>query len=288
MTTAAGPNPVRPLVWYGAAVALIVLFIQTFPVWQFLSAALGRAAAGIIPIAALAGTVGFLSVGVIRVNRAQAHRWLGRWQTVFPALIIAGTALALVAPDLPAKRIHIPQYMLVAALIRAALTRSPGTDSLTGWQITLSTAGLTALLGVHDELAQGLHPDRTFGFRDIGINTLGGLAGALLLHLPAGPGNPPPAAAHDPGLAPWHLILPAAFTALGLQIGGIALTLSPDGLVPPPLWSTAPVLGVTAAATLLGPRHTAGVLHPGWLCILLIALTPFPLVIAHAAPLAFR
>lgn len=288
MTAPARPNPVRSWVWYGAAVALVALFIQTFPMWQILSATLGRMTVGAVPVIALAGAIGLLSVGLIRTRRAPSPSGQTRWPTILLALIVAGAGLGLVDPDLPAKRIHIAEFMLVAALIRAGLTCAPGEDALAGWQITLATLGLTALLGVHDELAQGLHPDRTFGVRDIGIDTLGGLAGALLQHRPTRPTSPQPPTACCPGELSWHLILPTAFLALGLQIGAIVLTLSPDGLVPPPLWSTAPVLGVTAAATLVAPRSPAGILHPGWLCILLIALTPFPLVIAHAAPLVFR
>ena len=48
--------------------------------------------------------------------------------------------------------------------------------------LIVMTAATGIVLGAHDELIQGLHPDRYFGHRDIVVDGLSAIAGALAGH----------------------------------------------------------------------------------------------------------
>ena len=91
------------------------------------------------------------------------------------AVVAASIGLLLTDPQYPAKRIHIAKYVAVAWLVYLGLGGRLG-----GPRRALATLLIAALLGVHDELIQGLHPDRSFGIRDIVANGFGAAAGALI------------------------------------------------------------------------------------------------------------
>ena len=93
------------------------------------------------------------------------------------AVLIAGLGLLLADPRFPAKRIHVPEYIVVAWLVRAGLRHH-----LDGWSLTVGATLIAGLYGVHDELIQGLHPKRTYGLMDMATNACGAATGALLTH----------------------------------------------------------------------------------------------------------
>jgi VanZ family protein len=71
----------------------------------------------------------------------------------------------------------VAEYIILSFLVRYALSYR-----LEGLRLTLFTALVTALYGVHDEMLQGLHPLRYHGWRDIIVNSVAGLSGAMLGH----------------------------------------------------------------------------------------------------------
>ncbi len=122
-----------------------------------------------------------------------------------------------------------------------------------------------ALLGVHEELIQGLLPDRTYGVADIAANAVGAGAGSLMAH-----GMALFEERADRG--PDTLDIPrfeAAALALGVALLAAGLPAFRDGLVPG--WLLTPVLaaGALFAARTGGWRGGPGdpVSWLGWLCI---------------------
>nr|MBP8037171.1 VanZ family protein [Desulfobulbus sp.] len=84
-------------------------------------------------------------------------------------LVVAGLFAGLVwsLRDNPEESLHCLQYAVLGALLFRALRRHPGGQALY-WAAALAGIGL----GMVDELIQWLVPDRTFDYRDIGINGL--------------------------------------------------------------------------------------------------------------------
>lgn len=68
---------------------------------------------------------------------------------------------------------HIPQYFLLCVLIFLAVKNQTETSS------SIALAFLCSVLfGIFDEVHQGIHPARYFGWRDMWINSCGALIGA--------------------------------------------------------------------------------------------------------------
>lgn len=255
----------RLLLWtiYMTAAILVVVYVNLFPVWQSLSAlTAGRGLTAAPVVAALA-------VPLLLMTRRRRH-----WRAVLLAMCCAAIGLLLADPQFPAKRIHVAEYMLLGALLRLAAPRPLG-----AWQRTLVAAIAGALFGMHDEMIQGLLPERSFGLADLAVNACGAAAGALL-----GQGVSDDDARSEERL----LDLPWPFWAVlaGVVLEAIALPAFRDR--PLPLWSAAPVLAAAAACFLLPPPRSAALRHVQVLVVVLaVALALYP-VVTHVAPLSFR
>ena len=92
-------------------------------------------------------------------------------------IVVAFFSLAIPDPHVPIKRIHVAEYIVLSFLVRYTLSHR-----LQGASLTLFTALVTILLGVHDEMMQGIHSLRYYGWRDIIVNGMAGLSGSLLGH----------------------------------------------------------------------------------------------------------
>jgi hypothetical protein len=221
---AGDPSRAAEALWWGLALALVPVYTSVFPLWLRLSEALPEAIAGSVP-AALA--VALLGVLVVRGHRRLQRRapaavaWLGA------ALALGGLAYALADPAFPAKRIHLFQYALLALVVRRALAAGIG-DPL----LVPASAAVAGLLGIHDELLQGLHPDRFFGLPDIAVNAVSAGAGACLGAALADSGG-----GTTPRLRPREAIAAAlALAALAALIAGLA----GHGIDSLPAWSWLP------------------------------------------------
>ncbi len=255
----------RLLPWaiYMTAAILVVVYVNLFPVWQGLSelgAGRGLSAA---PIAAA------LTVPLLLLIRRRRH-----WRAFLLALCCAALGLLLADPLFPAKRIHVAEYMLLAALLRLAVPRSLG-----AWQRTMVAAMAGALFGLHDEMIQGLLPDRTFGLADLAVNACGAAAGAFLGQGVSGDDAKPEARLLD---LPW----PFWAVLAGAMLEAVALPAFRDR--PLPLWTAAPVLAAAAACFLPPPPRSAALRHVQALVVVLcVALALYP-ILTHVAPLRFR
>jgi len=76
----------------------------------------------------------------------------------------------------PNKHIHIPEYVLMTWLLYQALSMD-----YRGSGLLLLVFICAAMLGVVDEILQGIHPGRTYGWRDMIINMASAFIGILTL-----------------------------------------------------------------------------------------------------------
>src|SRR5258708_1530858 len=157
-----------------AAIGLIAVYVNAFEVWQALGESLGQTTANFIPLW-LAAAVGAFAI-VAAIHRLAQRQPVG-WWTLAVGGVLAGLAFRLADPAFPAKQAHVPEYLLMALVVHRAFRLH-----LSGAALVVATTVATAVLGSHDEFLQGLSPDRTFGIRDIAVNAVAGLAGALICY----------------------------------------------------------------------------------------------------------
>jgi hypothetical protein len=263
----------RALAWYALAVLLVVAYVNTFVLWRGLRADFGDGAA-LAP---------WLLVGVLALGVAALWRFGPRRTAMVPTLlgaasIVAVAGMLLADPGFPAKRMHVPQYAMLGCVVWAALRPHVGGDRLVS-----ATVLIGGLFGIHDEFLQGLHPDRTFGLRDMAVNLCGVAAGALAL---AGLTGRPLArgrALRSPAL----VLVCIAMAATGLALYLVAMAGLP--VRPLPYWPAVPLLaGSFALASALARRDTEpDVRHVGTVAVVqLLVLAVYP-VIANESPLHF-
>jgi len=93
---------------------------------------------------------------------------------LLPAALIAYIIMRL-EPN-PNKHIHIPQYVVMTWLLLAALSRD-----YKGKGLLLLIFICASLLGVVDELEQGIHPARFYGWSDMLVNSSSAVIGVLTI-----------------------------------------------------------------------------------------------------------
>lgn len=89
------------------------------------------------------------------------------------ALVVLGV---VAFEDNANKYIHIPEYIIMAWLLYSALD-----VDYKGSGILLMVFLCALMLGIVDELLQGIHPQRTYGWQDIVINSAASFIGILSL-----------------------------------------------------------------------------------------------------------
>jgi VanZ family protein len=163
-----------PLVLRHLGCALLVLaFVNLFKLYRFVGDLLG---ARFLALAPLVLPPLFLMVIFIFARRSTRHVPLSL-TPILLGISLCLVALAIPDPEIAIKRIHVAQYLLLSLAVRLTLA-----TRLSGIELTLSATLLSCLYGVHDEMLQGLHPDRTYGLRDIMVNTLASCGGGLIWH----------------------------------------------------------------------------------------------------------
>lgn len=163
------------LLLHGACFLLVVAYVNMFQFWAWMSRILGPGQlTKMLPI--IMTLVVLLAVFLRFIRRVKRGY---RINFVFFGLGIVGAFLALAIPDphVPIKRIHVAEYIILSFVVRYVLSHR-----LDGASLTFFTALATALYGVHDEMLQGLHSLRYYGWRDMVVNSVAGLSGAMLGH----------------------------------------------------------------------------------------------------------
>jgi hypothetical protein len=138
-------------------------------VYRGIVGAFGKLAAGRAPL---------LIVLVLGLAYGAAVLLLRRtWRSLLylvPAAIISFLIMRL--EDNPNKHVHIPEYALAAWLLFAALARDYKGKGLFVLIVVYGT-----LLGVVDELEQGIHPLRYYGLSDMVVNSASTLIGVFTI-----------------------------------------------------------------------------------------------------------
>lgn len=256
------------------AVVLTVAYVQTIAVWRWLGTVLPSGTRSAFPFI-VTGVVLVAAVGVGLVLRRRKIR--AQWGVVLLGVALAVATLFLSDPRFPAKRIHVVEYGLLAIVVRHAFSYRLGGASLL-W----ASVVVTALLGCHEELLQGLHPLRTYGPDDIGRNVAAALAGGLIghgLHLFQRPDRP------REDLKPM-LSLEAAAVMLGAALLLASLASFRSDWIP--WWTLAPLLAAGALWCRRFGVWTGSFVHPFslgfWLCQTMIL---YPLL-ANVSPLVLH
>jgi hypothetical protein len=265
---------VPPWTFYVAAYILVLVYLNTFDLWVLLRTWGGEAAAH-LPIAlSVVVAAAILGVGA---RRARARGGI-LWWPIAAAAALAAIGLAMTDPLFPSKRIHVPQYILLALVVRAGLSRQ-----LSGWRLTFMGALIATLFGCHDELLQGLHPKRTYGWPDMQVNALGALSGSLLAY---------GLRLLDRGRAS-DSVPRVLWLGVGAALLGFILFL--DALqvfrtLSPPVWIALPALGGLLALSLADARAACagGLRHALALAAVLIGTALLYPYATHVAPLVFE
>jgi len=224
--------------WWFAVAAYTAMLPGAITVWRGLVGAFGRTGAGYVPALLISATAVFV-VRRALVRRVEAQGW---WLLATAAVICV---ILLATAALPSKRIHVPEYLLLAWMTDRALRASGGVPRQRLW-----VALLTATLGGIDETLQGLIPGRYFSLLDALMNAAAGAAGAMILAA----ASPLPAVAPRPaGSHPAPVAL-ALFLAAAAALGGVQYLVlhAHSGLENWPVWAAtslaAGIAGGVAAA----------------------------------------
>ncbi len=125
----------------------------------------GQSVAGKVPIVVVS-FLGFIYTLVVYLK----HKNLKNLLYLVPCAVIAYLIMRLV--DNPNKHIHIPEYTLMVWLLFKVLSKDYESKDIFILIFLCTTA-----LGVVDELEQGIHPARFYGFSDMLVNSASGLIG---------------------------------------------------------------------------------------------------------------
>lgn len=250
---------------------LLLGWLEGYPVWLAMSRSLGPAAAWVPSAAALLCGLG--SVVLVMVRCPHPGRWL-RWGLLVVALGLMGLGLSLTDPATPAKHIHVAQYFLLGLAARLVLCRPlpRGLQSTGAWVAVV-------LYAFHDELLQGLHPQRTFGLDELGSDALAGLAAILVVEALS-------PTSHLPSWAALKPLVPLVWVLVGAVLLILPLPAFQDRL--PPFWLLLPLVAGGAVWFSSPSSFSPPVRH--WadqIAVLALLLTPYP-VLPHGTPLVFH
>jgi len=265
----------RALIWYAIAAVLVVLYVNMFAVWRGVSALMGDAA-GNVPYAVTLVVLACLGAVAVRTARIRKRT---EWLIVAVALICMVAGLLATDPEFPSKRIHVPQYIALALVVRRGLS-----TRISGWPLTLSGWVITLVLGCHDELIQGFHPQRTFGLVDVLTDAWGAAAGSLLAQgfgwMESGrPNGAPPS---------WTVVVAmlCVLASLGLEL--VALNAFKEAILP--YWTVVPLLGGVLVWTCADAvsRYGEGWRHALGVMVFFAGAAAIYPVISHVTPLVFN
>ena len=138
-------------------------------VYNAIVGSFGQDVAGKVPIIIV------LAVGIAYVIAVLlTHKSLKNLLFLLPCGVIAFLIMTLVSN--PNKHIHIPEYVLMTWLLYAVLSRD-----YTGKGIFILIFFYASILGVVDELEQGIHPARFYGLSDMLVNSASAMIGVFTI-----------------------------------------------------------------------------------------------------------
>jgi hypothetical protein len=170
------PQPVARRPWIDSRVilwALVALYTFLLPdviiAYRAIVASFGKIIAGEVPVYMVV-TVGLAYAAALLLS----HRNWKNLLFLVPSGIIAVLIIKLV--DNPNKHVHIPEYVLMAWLLFAVLSKDHK-----GKGLLILVFVYASMLGVVDELEQGIHPARFYGAPDMLVNSASALIGVFTI-----------------------------------------------------------------------------------------------------------
>ena len=160
---------------YLLSVILVPIYVQMFPVWKILSTRLDPDLLYALPIAITLAALGAILLIFVKLRTTNTRALEGR--ALLAGILLCLVALALPDPLFPAKRIHVAEYLLLSLVVRYAMSHR-----MQGLALLVFSGSFTAILGIHDELLQGLHHSRTYGLTDMSVNAVAAFGGAMIWH----------------------------------------------------------------------------------------------------------
>jgi hypothetical protein len=152
---------------------LVAFYTFTLPdvyiIYRNLVTFFGQDVAGKVPILIVV-TAGIVYMISILISQKSLKNLL----FLLPCGVIAFLIMTLVSN--PNKHIHIPEYALMAWLLFAALSKDHK-----GKGIFILIFIYASLLGVVDELEQGIHPARFYGLSDMMVNSASAVIGVFTI-----------------------------------------------------------------------------------------------------------
>jgi VanZ family protein len=160
---------------YLSCALLVIAYANMYSVYRYISHALGDRFITLTPvILPILLLLWFLTAASRRTSRGKLFI---EWRWLLPGLAFCIFALFIPDPRFGVKRIHVSEYLLLSLLVRYTMSHR-----LSGLPLLFFSCLFTAILGVHDEFLQGIHPNRTYGLRDMLVNGISGAGGAFIWH----------------------------------------------------------------------------------------------------------
>jgi hypothetical protein len=184
---------------------------------------------------------------------------------------LLGAAALIVDARYPAKFIHLPEYLLLGWAIAKLL--APGLPIRTVLPCTVALLAASALV---DENIQGYMAERSFGLRDIAVDMIAGLAGAMAAMIGHRDAHPMTRNEHLVLITAWAPVLAAALFAAYASSRFAALYLPPALFVLAPLCIAA-FASFASASILPADRSRSPAVTP--LCLLLGCMALAPLAV---------
>jgi len=157
------------LIGWGVIVVYTFLLPDAILIYRKIVDLFGRTTAGKVPLMAAVVLGGLYALIVFR----QKKDWKNLLYLIPCGLITL--AIFTLEPN-PNKHIHIPEYVLMAWLLYWVLSKD-----LKGGQNLVLVFLYASLLGVTDELQQGVHPGRFYGASDMLVNASSALIGVFTI-----------------------------------------------------------------------------------------------------------
>lgn len=152
---------------------LIAIYTYLLPearrVYNTIVVVFGQETAGKVPLALVVIGGMAYAAAVLRTQRSVKGLLF-----LIPGGMIAVLIMRLV--ENPNKHIHIPQYVLMAWLLFAVLSRDVRRKDVLALVFLYAS-----VLGVVDELEQGVHPERFYGWTDMVVNSASSLIGVFTI-----------------------------------------------------------------------------------------------------------
>lgn len=264
------------VVGYMLCCTLVPLYVSLFPLWKYLSTLFDSRAEEMFTYLPLIVLILFLvsCTAILLPTRKKLAPVAA--PPLAAGIVICLLSLLVPDPDFPIKRIHVVEYAALSLVARYAMS-----SSLSGRALLFYSVCFAAVLGIHDEFLQGLHPARTYGLRDMAVNALGSLGGGLIWHglnlfSAAGTTSAPVTDPATGGLV--DLLYLGWLTAAILMLAGPAYLFKG---YPVELWTTLPLLAALLFFSLYRARFEArnshGIIALSVACA---ALAAYPLLTA--------